>query len=331
MARTVALFLSLLLVFASCRGADGWSEEVDRMVGSAIRQHEGHSANEKERPLAVFDFDNTMIDGDISHSLLMYQADRVWYGFDPADPASRVFPEETAALFASLKKVSKGRQRELIKARIRYKVLQRYYGLWKDTGKEGGLAYLVQVLKGMTPDEVHRLTRESMDHAMGQSRCLREYGPHGLKGEPVSVQEGIGLRSPIRAMIKRLKDAGFDVWVASASPRTVVQEAARAYGIPADKVIGNRSQEKAGRITGDLLTPVTYRKGKVEAIKKFAGRRPVLAFGDAWTDWEMLKWAEHGVLIERGKTDLDEAARKAGILIQPRFPGEPQWRPCENR
>ncbi|MBL6974101.1 MAG: HAD-IB family phosphatase [Deltaproteobacteria bacterium] len=325
-----ALFLSVLFLFGACRSTGGWSPEVDGLVAGLIEARKDSPDRTSPRPLAVFDFDNTLIDGDISHTLLTFQADHLRYGFDPADPESRVFPAATAALFKTLGNDPEAGLRERLRRQIRFKVLQRYYELWKEGGKEAGLAFLVQVLKGLTREEVYRLTRDAMDRALNMARCLRTHEPHGLSGEPVKVQEGIRLRPAMDKMIRRLRDAGFDLWVVSASPEWLVEEAVRAYGVPPEKVLGNRSSEKDGRLTGDLLTPVTYRQGKVDAIRQFIGRRPALVFGDAWTDWEMLKWAEHGVLIDRDKADLNQAARESGVAVQPRFPDEPKWSPCDS-
>lgn len=322
-------FLVVLVIFGACRSTGGWSPEVDRLVAGLIEAREGATDPASPPPLVVFDFDNTLLDGDISHTLLTFQADHLRYGFDPADPDSRVFPADIAALFQALGQDPEAGTRESLRRQIRFKVLQRYYQLWKEGGKEAGLAFLVQVLKGLTREEVYRLTRDAMDRALTVARCLRKHESNGSPGEPVKVQEGLRLRPAMDKMIRRLGEAGFDIWVVSASPEWLVEEAARAYGVPPEKILGNRSSEKEGRVTGDLLTPVTYRQGKVDAINKFIGRRPLLVFGDAWTDWEMLEWAEHGVLIDRGKADLNKVAVEAGVLIQPRFPDEPKWAPCD--
>lgn len=320
--------LLLLVVFGACRESGGWSPEVGRLVDGLIEER-ATAGKSDPKPLVVFDFDNTMIDGDVSHALLTFQADHLRYGFDQTDPDSRVFPKDMAALFTAVSQVHDPDSPDLLRRQIRYRVLQRYYRLWKEGGKEAGLTFLVQVLKGLMPREVHELTRETLALALGTPRCLRTHEPAGLDGGPVEIQEGIRYRRPIEWMVRKLTEAGFDVWVVSASPGRVVEEAVRHYGISSQKVIGNKTVERAGRLTGDLLTPITYRKGKVEAIQKYIGRRPVLVFGDAWTDWEMLNWARNGVLVDRGKSDLNEAARREGILIQPRFPDEPPWEPCQ--
>jgi phosphoserine phosphatase len=82
-------------------------------------------------------------------------------------------------------------------------------------------------------------------------------------------------------------------------------------------------------MSDEVLAPITYRQGKVEAIKRSIGRRPLIVFGDAWTDFEMLTTASLGVLIDRGKADLLRAlAATESVIVQPRFPGEVDRKSC---
>ena len=96
------------------------------------------------------------------------------------------------------------------------------------------------------------------------------------------------------------------------------------HGVPPEHVIGVRSQLRDGRLTGQPEGIVTFRQGKADAILRAVGRRPALAFGDSWTDFEMLTSAERGVLIDRANQPLKDALAGAGtVMVQPAFAGEP--------
>jgi len=329
MSRCILALVIILPLFGGCRDTGGWSLEVDRLVQGLIDEYEEGAGVRGDSPLVVFDFDNTMINGDISFNFLVSQVEGLQYGFNPADPESRVFSAATTRLFKELKATKDDAARSGLTRRIVGRVLRRYHDLWDEQGKEIAYAFFLQLLSGMTVEEVHRHTVDAFSSALRSPTCLRSFGPANGKGRLLMKQAGLRTRPPVKKMVDRLKGAGFDVRVVTASPKRIVEAVVGHYGIPPEHVLGNRSVEKGGRLTKDVLPPITYRQGKVDAIEKYIGRMPVLVFGDAWTDWEMLNRADHGVLIDRGRDDLNKAALKAGILIQPRFDGETEWAPCD--
>ena len=118
-----------------------------------------------------------------------------------------------------------------------------------------------------------------------------------------------------RALISALQDHGFDVWIVSASPEPAVRAFASRVNVDADHVIGIRSVVEAdGRLGYDLqgCGPVadrengivTYVDGKRCWINRIifgvdgnaaldvqadAARRPAFVAGDATTDVSMLR------------------------------------------
>lgn len=175
---------------------------------------------------------------------------------------------------------------------------------------------------GWTPEEVGRLSQATLTRGLDAPRCMRRYAP-GLERA-----WGIRLRAPMTSLIKELGAAGVEVWIVTASPQAVVRGVSTGLGVPPERVLGVRTEETGGRLTRTLVPPVTYRQGKVEVIQRHIGRRPALVLGDAWTDIEMLRYAEHGVLMDRGDPKLLRAAREAGVLIQPLFEGEERLELC---
>lgn len=310
----------------------GWSPSAERLFAELTAPHSAPftlPAADGTGPLAVFDCDNTMILGDIAYAVLVLQVEQSRYGFDPARRGAGPWPPEVADLFAQLGQASSPAEQAALRRRIAYRVFGHYEELIRERSKEDALAYLSRLLQGLTPDEAHGLARDAMAAEARVRPCLHDFRPAGEPGDPFVKPVGLRLRPQIASLIARLRQAGYDVWVVSASPQPLVEVAAAAYGVPADRVIGTRVALRDGKLTGEVIPPVPYREGKSAAIRKYIGRRPVLVLGDSWTDFEMLTWAEHGVLLERSDAALVAAARKAGLLIEPRFAGEPEMKPCE--
>jgi len=279
---------------------DGWSPEAQALFRSLVARKAAETAAGAPRPVAAFDCDNTLIDGDISNAMLSRLAEA---------------------------RSGKGR----VDAReAEERVVQtycRYDQLWESGHEIEACGYLAGLLEGMTPAEASALGRDALAEARGRPRCLRRL--HVPAGHPpVEMEQGIRVRDPMRSLIDYLRGAGWEVFVVSASPQPVVEAAAALYGVPADHVLGVGTAMRDERLTSDVLAPVTWRQGKADALRARTGLRPTLALGDAWTDFEMLTDAEAAVLIDRGKADLVKAVRARGIVVQPRFEGPEALPPC---
>lgn len=111
-------------------------------------------------------------------------------------------------------------------------------------------------------------------------------------------------------LIQRLQAAGVQVWIVSASNQWIIEAAAPELGVPVSQVVGIRLQVDKGVVTDQIIAPVTYRQGKVEAIQKYIGQQPVLVSGDSMTDYEMLQYAKHLALVINPK---DKGANTANI------------------
>jgi phosphoserine phosphatase len=139
----------------------------------------------------------------------------------------------------------------------------------------------------------------------------------------VAVPRGIRVFGAVARLQERLRSAGFEVWVVSASPRLAVVPFARRIGVEDERVLGMREVVRDGVLSSDLEGPPTYGEGKVMALMRAAGRGPLMAVGDAVTDAEMLGAAcaagGLAVLLDRGDPALRALARERGWLVQPRW------------
>jgi len=125
--------------------------------------------------------------------------------------------------------------------------------------------------------------------------------------------ERVGLRARLQAetlaVLEHARAKGIDVFLVSASPRAVVDAAARVVGIPAANVVAVREiVDPVGMVQPDVERPIPYGPGKVTCLRALLGARPLYAaFGDNAFDVAMLREAEIPVAV-RPKERLRQVA-----------------------
>lgn len=121
-------------------------------------------------------------------------------------------------------------------------------------------------------------------------------------------------------LISELKKLDMDIWILSASNKWLVQAGAEYVGVDPAHVLAVDLEVKKGILTDKIIEPFTYREGKVQAIKQFIGKKPVMVFGDSLGDIPMLNEADGvRVFIKHAYEQNDEAvklAKENGCLIQ---------------
>lgn len=118
-------------------------------------------------------------------------------------------------------------------------------------------------------------------------------------------------RPKMKALIAGLQAEGFETWIVSASNRWIVHAAAPYMGIPQDRVLGIETQVTDGKLTMKPIYPRPCNQGKVDAIQKHIGVKPVFAFGDSMGDFEMLAYAEQPLVVGRRDHLDNELVRHA--------------------
>jgi phosphoserine phosphatase len=297
----------------------GWAPDVVAHVEAALSEP---SCEGCPPPVAAFDFDNTLIFGDISFSTVAYLTSELRFGFDPSGPGSP-FDPETRELFRSHARAT-GEERAMLHRRLAYRIVAGYEDLWRGGREVEGCRWLAAMLAGLEPAQARKLALDAFAREELREPGQHVYDPAGLPGPVLLQQAGVRVREPMRRLLRHLEARGVEVWLVSASPEPLVAAIAQArYGISPERVLGVRSVVRDGRLTGEPEGTVPYRKGKVDVLLAAVHRRPVLAFGDAFTDLELLLAAERGVLIDRGNQPLKDALARSGtVVLQPMFAGE---------
>ncbi|MFD9304894.1 haloacid dehalogenase-like hydrolase [Streptomyces sp. NPDC060048] len=195
---------------------------------------------------------------------------------------------------------------------------------WDHRTIEPAYAWLPQLTQGWTAREVRGFA------AAARAENL---------AAPIGAEQRVGSTTATgwvryydqqRDLIDGLREAGFDVWISSASPQPVVEVWAEGVGIDADHVIGIRNTTtRGGKFTTHLQgcgsvrdgddTMITYIDGKRCWINKEVfgvrgaaaekvqppARRQVFAAGDSDTDVSFLRDATAlRLVVNRNKNEL---------------------------
>ncbi|MBA2665184.1 MAG: haloacid dehalogenase-like hydrolase [Bradymonadaceae bacterium] len=299
----------------------GWRPQVHERLLTLIAD-QGARSSQAAPPLAVFDFDNTCILNDIgelfSHFLIdemlyRYDLDAFWELIHPDDGRDALceLTREAYALAPTARTASACYQRYLREMGALYgRRLVR-------AGKADCYEWAVRLHVGMTIARIEQLATEAIVRELG--REVHRERRESPSGSTVSIDRGIRMFAEIRTLIDVLTKSGFEVWIVSATNIWTVQTFAPLFGVPPERVLGNRLRVgEDGVLSSETLAPVLFRQGKVDAIAEYIGRIPVLALGDSDTDYEMLCAAsELAIVVDQGNALLRDEARRLGWAVQP--------------
>jgi HAD superfamily phosphoserine phosphatase-like hydrolase len=128
-----------------------------------------------------------------------------------------------------------------------------------------------------------------------------------------------GIFPEMQALVRRLSEAGCEVWAVSSSNQWIIRSALPHFGIGRDKILTTEAKIVNGMITDELIR-VPSGPGKPEAIREVVKRTPDAAFGNSVWDREMLEMSKHPFAIN-ANPDLAAVAREKGWRIY--FPERP--------
>jgi phosphoserine phosphatase len=132
---------------------------------------------------------------------------------------------------------------------------------------------MVTMHRGLTEAEVQRAAiRYSEEH------CVRDIFPE------------------MRDLVRRLREAGCDVWAVSSTNEWVIKAAMPHFAIPEEKILAAAARIVDGKIT-DRLLRVPTGEGKSKALHEAIRRAPDAAFGNSIWDMEMLGMARHAFAV----------------------------------
>jgi phosphoserine phosphatase len=121
----------------------------------------------------------------------------------------------------------------------------------------------------------------------------------------------------VMAVLERIRRAGIPLVLVSASPRTVVVEAASRFGFDAGQVVAARAAYEEDVMVAAVERPIPYGPGKVTRLREHLGgpRGLYAAFGDNVFDVALLATARVPVAV-RPKPRLRAEADKVPGLVE---------------
>jgi HAD superfamily phosphoserine phosphatase-like hydrolase len=117
----------------------------------------------------------------------------------------------------------------------------------------------------------------------------------------------------MRALIRRLQEAGCEVWAISSSSEWLIRAGMKHFGIPDGRVLATKVEVEKGIITNRLVR-VPSGPGKPRAIREVVKKDVDAAFGNSRWDSEMLAIAKHAFAVNPNP-DLESTARERGWPI----------------
>jgi phosphoserine phosphatase len=298
-----------------------WYGDNRQRLDEMIAAHGTASASydPAKKPVATFDWDNSVIKNDIG-AATVYWLIRHEKVLQPPAADWRVIPFLTAQAAETLRTVcgtetppgsplptatNRACADELVSLN-EHKALtngQAAFAGYNYRTYDPTSAWQSQILAGYTPDEVRAFAGQVID-----ANLAAPLGATQTVGS-TEVDGYIRIYDQVKDLIGTLQANGFAVWVVSASPQYIVEPFAARVGIAADHVVGVRLLlDDAGRLTHDFAgcgpvadkenTIFTYVLGKRCWINKViygddtanalalrpADSRPLLAVGDSDTD-----------------------------------------------
>lgn len=327
--------------------APGWSETNRARLEQLLRDGAG------KNHAAVFDFDNTIVCGDIGEATLAWMvregtlsSDRLAQNLCPP----LILPDGRKATLA-----------EAVDATDYYEAFlaPTMHGAADPTPLANGYAWAVEIMDGLSLLDVVRATRDVMALSNGTEPCRFDVTP-GKTAYPIPFfyPETVEL---IAALIRHR----FQVWIVSASNiwsvrwmilnglNPLLKKLGVRAGLPPERVVGvstlltdprgglykdavltrenpaytalDEKALKRYRLTRLMQYPVPTYSGKVAAIWDIIGRKPFLCAGDSPGDLPMLSFSEHKLWIARlEKPDYQKTGvrrmRETGLenwIVQP--------------
>ncbi|KAG7399415.1 hypothetical protein PHYBOEH_008929 [Phytophthora boehmeriae] len=179
---------------------------------------------------------------------------------------------------------------------------------YSDCAMTIAMSILPRLFVGMTEDEMISVVRSSLRWNMAEGLEDLTFNSTGDLTVQGWYTKGMRLFNGQETTMRALRATGVEVYIISASPQIVVEEAANIFGlgnmVPGDHVYGVRfKNDDAGLFTAELQDdyPITWGPGKETIVTtllkpKYNGSAPIFGSGDSDGDCEMLSTVRDGVV-----------------------------------
>lgn len=263
--------------------------------------------------LAAFDFDNTLIRGDLGEAVMYYillqgliAADLAEFWQEAEHPA---IPAADIETWKHLWKIYSAQEDAFSYEKIVEGLILAYDSIAEKDGLEAAYRWTRVLFCGMPESELAGLAR----HVFAENQ---ESGLSPLVIRGKRIDNSIRIRTPLLQLVQAFQAAGWDVRIVTASPECTIQTASPSFGIAPEKVRGMRLEVENGILMPRIIEPMTFDGGKVRALRETTGEKLRFAAGDSFTDLGLLMDAENRLLIDRGNAKLRALGQEHGFWIE---------------
>ncbi len=264
----------------------GWGDEAAERVAAAVA-----TVTAENRPgIAALDFDDTCIAGDLGDAIFHHAAAAGSLAADVLPGWRSVAPPGAPDWLAAVEHALAA------------------------GGPARAYGFVLEAFAGWPLEAFRAHCRDTLSAELeapvgGQ----RLGGPSGSR-----VRSGIRFRTRVGALVGRLRDLGWQVWVVSGSAEWAVEVAVERFGVAPGRVRGQRVVVRDGLLTGEGVSPAVFGPGKVAVLEPLLEHPPDLALGDSPNDRELLGWARAAVVMDAGDANsLGREARARGWAVEP--------------
>jgi phosphoserine phosphatase len=306
---------------------DNWSGANRQKLNALIRHFgiQNPHYNAQHKPVAAFDWDNTMMKNDIGEATLLWM---IAHGLLKRPKSFRLMnPWLTSDALHELATHCGGSSAYLptqlpacadtVLTIYHNQVLENGASAWKPSPDGERIFppyfFYAQLFAGYSPAQIAEFTQQALTFNLTNKIGARQ--KIGTKYYPAYVR----LYKPMIHLVAVLKQNGFDVWIISASLQSSVEVVASHAGIARDHVIGIRQMiNSQGQLTDTFQGCGSYPDGNKDIISNRLGKRCwlnkvvfklkerqqlsspaaiVFAAGDSAGDLVFLKDAQGGRLV----------------------------------
>ncbi len=285
-----------------------WNQETKSVIEDLLN-------SEIQNPVAVFDFDNTLIYGDQGTNLMNYlilnlliKGNEDWFWDKSHWQYVDKKDYESVRLkfnFAYLTKNEISHAIELLDEI--YKV---FYKL-EEIDLEIAYRWTKILFAGFTIQELKHYSEISFKNALND-KIEDLILPSGN-----TIQQGIRIHPLFYQFVQELKKRNWKIFIITASPEPAIQAISYYWSIPEEHVIGMKLKEFNGILLPEIIEPYTYNEGKYLNLKKFIDEPITIAMGDSFPDIFMLEKAKVPIFVKRkNKESLVKIAKEKNFYIQ---------------
>ncbi|MBI2066410.1 MAG: haloacid dehalogenase-like hydrolase [Deltaproteobacteria bacterium] len=300
-----------------------WSEKtkqrLENWLGKVTKPGNG-----RQPPLAIFDFDKTVIQNDVGEAVFHYLAENMKLAYSSSLYKHIGERYEAKLIEEAVKRLlplsPEQRRKDPLYRKYQKAILGAYYHRIEQEGSKAAYPWVVAVFAGLSEREMYQLTGQAIKEELRRAITEEEIRTDPADQHPLHVKRGIRLYPEIEQLMRLMKEVGVEVWVVSASARWIIQKVLEQLKLPVDNFIGMAVEVRNGILTSDPVHPQPMGPGKLEAILKQIGRIPNFVAGDSPSDFAMMESAtEISLLIDSGNPETRSHAEKNGWLIQTAF------------